>query len=198
MVRHFSNSVVSVSSSSFNGASFWYESLATIRNFPIAGRSSSGNRLRCGPSLCDISFHSVGCSKSKFNCSVHISTNPATNWRKQFLSFCLQCVCRNMKWNGTEQKMLQLKCCVESFVLLSLYRFVQWLCNVYTKVHNFIQLQIVVLVNAGTMPTVNKSVTLLIHGKRQPIVWHGCGERRVKTHWENERTNKLNLINSKP
>lgn len=88
-VKHFKSSVVSASDSSFNGHSFWYDSLAIIKNFPIAGKSSSGKRFRCGPVSLLISSHCCGWSKFKFNCSSHISTNPATNWRKQSLSFYL-------------------------------------------------------------------------------------------------------------
>lgn len=87
-VKHFRSSVVSVNSSSVSVESFWYESLAIMRNFPIAGNNSSGKRFKCGPVSFFISFQSGAVSKSNFNWSSHISTNPATNWRKQSLSFC--------------------------------------------------------------------------------------------------------------
>lgn len=96
IVKHLSSSVVSLSSSSLSACSFWYESLAMMRNFPIAGNSSSGRRLRCGPRSFLMSCHNGGWSKSKFNCSAHISTKPATNWRKQLLSFF------TMRWNIDE------------------------------------------------------------------------------------------------
>lgn len=63
-------------------------SLAMMRNLPIAGNSSSGRRLKCGPRSGLMSFQSGGWSKFKFNWSSQICTKPVMNWRKKFSSFC--------------------------------------------------------------------------------------------------------------
>lgn len=68
--------------------SFWTLSLAIIRNFPIAGRSSSGKRLRCGPQSLLIVSLAGGSLKLILSCSSQICTKPEINWRKYCSSFC--------------------------------------------------------------------------------------------------------------
>lgn len=75
--------------SSLVSSSLSHLSLATIMNLPMAGRSSSGSRPRCGP-LSDLtSFHWVSQfdMSVRLSCSFHIATKRLMNSRKYFSSF---------------------------------------------------------------------------------------------------------------
>ena len=54
-------------------------SRAMIKNLPIAGKSSSGRRLKCGPESCCIADDNSGKSKFNFNCLSQTDTKPLIN-----------------------------------------------------------------------------------------------------------------------